>query len=268
MNIESWRNKLYAKATLIQRKNGNFVTGNAIFFYQLGKIRQERGLVQVQKGLLPDSEFYFDLCGALYYFKRMTKNLSLILNGILLLAVAHLYYLNFSKKEAPAKAETITPPSSTNSGVKIAYVDADTLDAKYEWLKQQKEALEKRVANAEKTMSAKKEALMKDLAAFQKKYESGTVPPADLEKEYNALNARQQKLAEEEARLGKQLADEQQNAMNELMANVESKLKSLQSQIGYDYILSYSKGGGQVLLANDSLNITSEVLELLNKKEK
>jgi Skp family chaperone for outer membrane proteins len=55
--------------------------------------------------------------------------------------------------------------------------------------------------------------------------------------------------------------------MNELMANVEVQLKSLQSQIGYDYILSYSKGGGQVLLANDSLEITKEVLELLNAKK-
>ncbi|MCB0532723.1 MAG: OmpH family outer membrane protein [Lewinellaceae bacterium] len=198
----------------------------------------------------------------------MTKNISLILNGILLLAIAHLYYLNFSKKEAPAATETIAPPASAAAGVRIAYVNADTLDAKYEWLKEQKSALEKRVANAEKSMGSKKEALMKDMAVFQKKYESGTIPPAELEKEYNALTERQQKLAEEEARLGKQLADEQQKAMNELMANVETKLKSLQSQIGYDYILSYSKGGGQVLLANDSLDITHQVLELLNKKEK
>lgn len=197
----------------------------------------------------------------------MTKHISLILNGILLLAVAHLYYLNFSKKNAPDENATIAPPASAHTGVRIAYVDADTLDAKYEWLKQQKADLEKRVANAEKTMTGKKDALMKDMAVFQKKYESGTVPPAELEKEYNTLTARQQKLAEEEARLGKQLADEQQKAMNELMANVEGKLKSLQSQIGYDYILSYSKGGGQVLLANDSLDITNQVLELLNKKD-
>ncbi|MBL7776322.1 MAG: OmpH family outer membrane protein [Saprospiraceae bacterium] len=198
----------------------------------------------------------------------MTKNISLVLNGILLLAVAHLYYLQFSTK-SPAPGQqptTIVPPASASLGVKIAHVDADTLDAQYEWLKAQKTALEKRVQGAEKSMGAKKEALMQDMAAFQKKYESGTVPPAQLEKEYAALSERQQKLADEESRLGKQLAEEQQKAMNELMANVEAKLKSLQSQIGYDYILSYSKGGGQVLLANDSLDITRQVLDLLNKK--
>ena len=195
----------------------------------------------------------------------MTKNISLILNGILLLAVAHLYYLNFSKKDNTQPVSTLAP--AKGGGVKIAYVNADTLDARYEWLKEQKKALEQRVINAEKNMGSKKEALMKDLAAFQQKYESGTVPPAQLEKEYAALNERQRKLAEEEERLGKQLTQEQQKAMNELMANVEAKLKSLQSQIGYDYILSYSKGGGQVLLANDSLDITVQVLDLLNAKK-
>lgn len=196
----------------------------------------------------------------------MTKNISLILNGILVLAVAHLYYLNFSKKTTSDQPAIIMPHTS-GGGVKIAYVNADTLDAKYEWLKTQKAALEQRVQNAEKSMYAKKESLVKDMSAFKQKADSGTIPPAELEKEYNVLMQRQQKLADEEGRLGKQLADEQQKAMNELMANVEAKLKSLQSQIGYDYILSYSKGGGQVLLANDSLDITAQVLQLLNTKE-
>jgi len=196
----------------------------------------------------------------------MSKNISLILNAILLLAVAHLYYLNFSKKTASGQPTAIAPAASSSGGVKIAYVNADTLDAKYEWLKEQKKALEQRVQSAEKSMGNKKEALMRDLEKFQQKYESGTVPPAQLEKEYAVLSERQQKLAQEEARLGKQLADDQQKAMNELMENVETKLRSLQSQIGYDFILSYSKGGGQVLMANDSLDITNQVLELLNAK--
>jgi len=54
--------------------------------------------------------------------------------------------------------------------------------------------------------------------------------------------------------------------MNELMTTLEEKLQTLQSELGYDYILSYSKGGGQVLLANDSLDVTERVLKLLNAK--
>lgn len=193
------------------------------------------------------------------------KNLSLILNAVLFLLVGYLYYVQFSGKKAEMPAAIA--PAATGGGVKIAYVNADTLDAKYEWLKAQKQALEQRLQNAENSMVSKKEALGKDMAAFQQKYESGTVPPAQLEPEYNALAKRQQALAAEEQRLSKQLADEHAKTSNELMSNVEAQLKSLQSQIGYDYILSYSKGGGQVLLANDSLDITKQVLELLNAKK-
>ncbi len=196
------------------------------------------------------------------------KNLSLILNVVLFLLVGYLYYAQFSGKKADTANAVIVPPASVGGGVKIAYVNADTLDAKYEWLKQQRQALEQRIQNADNAMGTKKQALAKEMAAFEQKYQSGTVPPAELQGEYDNLMKRQQSLAGEEERLGKQLAEEQRKAATEFMSNVEQQLKSLQSQIGYDYILSYSKGGGQVLLANDSLDITKQVLDLLNNAKK
>ncbi len=191
------------------------------------------------------------------------KNISLILNAILLVAVGFLYYKVFNT----APAAPVIAPSPAAAGVKIAYINADTLDAQYNWLKEQKAQLEQRLRSAESSMASKKEALMKDAAAFQEKAQTGTIARAELEKEYAALEQRQQKLAEEEMRLSKQLGEQNQKAMKDLMVNVETKLKSLQSQVGYDYILSYSKGGGQVLLANDSLDITKQVLNLLNAKQ-
>ncbi|MBK8554529.1 MAG: OmpH family outer membrane protein [Lewinellaceae bacterium] len=193
------------------------------------------------------------------------KNLSLILNGLLILAVAHLYYLNFSNKTA--KPVAIKTAAAAEQGVKIAYVNMDTIDAKYEWLKTQRAALESSQKSKESSLKAKQATFMKDMEAFQAKYQAGTTPPAELEKQYNVLMARQQKLVDEEERLGKQLSEEYKKAMDDLMANVETQLKNLQSQIGYDFILSYTRGGGNVLLANDSLEITNQVLDLLNTKQ-
>ena len=196
------------------------------------------------------------------------KNASLILNAILLVAVAHLYYLHFSNKgqAAPNATETTAPAANGSSGVSIAFVNADTLDAKYEWLKKQKESIEQRLRNTENSLAAKQEALMKDAAALQEKFQTGTMTRAEAEKAQAGLMQREQRLGEEQQRLSKQLGEEQKKALNDLYANVETKLKTLSSQIGYDYILSYSRGG-QILLANDSLDITKQVLELLNAKE-
>ncbi len=192
------------------------------------------------------------------------KNLSLILNIVLFALVAHLYYLHFKK---PMAADSVmTMPASQSGGVKIAYVNGDTLDAQYIWLKKQKEDIQKRMETAESSLAAKEQSLMKDAQALQQRFQGGNMTQAEAEKEQNALMQRSQRLEEEKARLGKSLSEDQKKAFNDLYANMETQLKTLSSQIGYDYILSYSRGG-QILLANDSLDITKQVLQLLNAQE-
>ncbi|MDX1910722.1 MAG: OmpH family outer membrane protein [Saprospiraceae bacterium] len=193
------------------------------------------------------------------------KNLPLILNIVLFALVGHLYYLHFNGSKNNT-AQAIVPPPSQAGGVRIAYVNGDTLDARYEWLKEQKTAIEQRLANAEKSLAAKEEALMNDAAALQQKFQEGNMTQAEAEKQQAALMQRGQKLEEEKMRLSKSLSEDQKKAFNDLYANVEAQLKTLSTEIGYDYIFSYSRGG-QILLANDSLDITRQVLELLNAKK-
>lgn len=193
------------------------------------------------------------------------KNLPLILNIILFALVGHLYYLNL-KKPQPAESKEILPAPSQAGGVKIAWVNADTLNEKYEWLKQQKQIIEQRLTSAEKSLQAKEEALMRDAAALQERYATGTMTQKDAEKEQSALMQRSQKLEDEKMRLSKSLSDDQKKAMDNLYSNLEAKLKEISGQIGYDYILSYQRGA-QILLANDSLDITKLVLDMLNAQE-
>jgi outer membrane protein len=193
------------------------------------------------------------------------KNLPLILNVILFALVGHLYYLNLKKPQA-GEQQVILPAASQTGGVKIAWVNADTLNEKYEWLKQQKQTIEQRLRSAENSLQAKEEALMRDAAALQQRFAGGNMTQADAEKEQGALMQRGQKLEEEKSRLGKSLAEDQKKALDNLYSNLEAKLKEISGQIGYDYILSYQRGA-QILLANDSLDITKQVLEMLNAKE-
>ncbi len=193
------------------------------------------------------------------------KNWSSILNIALLAAVGVLFYLHFSQKTAaPAY---VAPPASASGGVKIAWVNADTLNEKYVWLKQQSAAIKQRLSDAEARMSAKQEALAKDFEALQTKYQAGNTPPAEIQQAAAVLEERRQKLGQEAANLERKLAEDADKARNEMMTNLETQLKAIQSQIGYDYILSYQRGAGQILLTNDSLDITRQVLELLNAQQ-
>lgn len=194
----------------------------------------------------------------------MKNNITLIVSLVLAALIGHLYYLHFSK--ATPASTIIAPPPGQLAGAKIAWVNADTLNEKYEWLKQQKAAIEQRMKSAGNSLVSKRDALAESMAALERKAQEGNTPPADLQKEYEVLQARQAKLQEEADRLDRQISEDQKKAFDDLYANVEAQLKTLSSQIGYDYILSYSRGG-QILLANDSLDITTQVLQLLNAKK-
>lgn len=191
-------------------------------------------------------------------------NIPLVISGILAVLVGNLYFQNL-KKASPAEA-MITPPASQMAGARIAWVNADTLNEKYEWLKQQKTAIEQRMKNAGNSLVSKRDALAQAMAELEQKAQAGNTPPAELQKEYEGLQAREQKLQEEAGRLDRQISEDQKKAFDDLYANVEAQLKTLSAQIGYDYILSYTRGG-QILLANDSLDITKQVLGLLNAKK-
>jgi outer membrane protein len=193
------------------------------------------------------------------------KNLSLILNGILLLAVAHLYYLNLKKPAGASAPDTSVAALPATGGVRIAYINADTLDAHYDWWKQQKASLLQKKQSAQNSMAAKQNSLEEAAANLQEKAQSGKFAQADLQKEAEGLQARKQKMEEEAARLQKTLMDEETKANNDLYANLEDKLKKIRSQTSYDFILSYSRGG-QIMLTNENLDITKQVLELLNAK--
>jgi outer membrane protein len=197
----------------------------------------------------------------LFDYQSFMKNLSLILNIVLLALVGHLYYLNLKK---PAAETVIAPTTEAAAGVKVAYVNADTLYEKYQWYKEQREVLQNKLEAARKSFAGKEEAFAKDYQAFMEKYQSGNFPPAELEKEGANLQARERNLMQEGQNLQKKLGDDEVKANNELLSNIETQLKALQSQIGYDYILSYTRGAGQVWFANDSLDVTKQVLELLN----
>ena len=133
-------------------------------------------------------------------------------------------------------------------------------------VKSANEAIKQKAQSVEKSLVNKEEALMKDAAALSEKFQGGNMTQAEAEKADMALRQRAEKLEEEKNRMSKSLGEDQKKAYDDLYANLEAKLKTLSSQIGYDYILSYSRGG-QILLANDSLEITKQVLDLLNAKE-
>ena len=206
------------------------------------------------------------------------KNLSLILNGILAIAVAILYYLHFSQPKQTTVATTtpegkdtlISVPAETETaigGSKILYVDIDTINLKYNFIKTQKSAMEKQGAQAEATLKAKAQVLQNEIMEYQRKAQAGELTQQQAQTIEKGLGEKQQALALQEQKLSDQLIEKTNKIQEELNKRMKKELKVYLDQYQADYIMGYTEGAN-ILLTNPKLNITKEVLAKLNASTK
>jgi len=200
------------------------------------------------------------------------KNLSLILNVVLLALVANLYYQGCSGKKAVVtdslskmKGDSTATAGVASSALKVVYVNQDTLLEKYTYFKGQKTALEQRFKSAESSLREKGQQLQRSMMALQEKAQKGTTPPAQLQQEEQGLQQAQQNLVAEQQSKEKELSDELRQINDGLQKKITGILEVLKKTDGFDYVVNYTTGG-PFLLTNARYDITQEVLAELNKK--
>ncbi len=187
------------------------------------------------------------------------KNASLVLNVVLLAAVAYLYYLHYSQKP-PAETSNHVVNSSNLS---IAYVNSDSLLNQYNYYKHKKSDLESKQNSIKSELEAEKSKLQHDIEDYQKN--AGSMSELERGKREEELGMKQQKLMQKKDEMLNMLDEEQTKSNEELYARLTSYMKTFNKNKNYSFILGFQKGGG-ILYANDSLNITGEVLNGLNQE--
>ena len=138
-------------------------------------------------------------------------------------AIAALTACNNQKADAPEKEAENT---EEQTGLKIAYVEVDSLMSQYQFCTDYNILLNKKGENATNTLQQKQRALQQHAAALQKKYESnGFTTRDELERAQNQLAREQQDLAELEQRLTNELAIENAKLNAELRDSIQAFLK-------------------------------------------
>lgn len=204
------------------------------------------------------------------------KNLSLILNGVLIIAVAILFYQvhNLKSGTAPAtetETQTESKPailaSSTNLGdAKIAYVNTDSINEHYAYIADFTKVLRGKKASLEAQMESMTIKFQNDYQAYQQSAQAGIAPQSELMKAEESLKRQQQDLANKELQM-QNLGVELEEKNMELNKNVKEFLQRYNNG-KFDYILSYSDLMPTILLTNPKLDITGDVLKGLNEEYK
>jgi outer membrane protein len=203
------------------------------------------------------------------------KNISLIINGILAIAVGVLFYqVHALKNSHPSEKESLEPEtkpviieSSTKlSEAKIAYVNTDSINEHYAYIADFTKIIRNKKAALEAQMQSMTAKFQQDYEAFQQSARAGVAPQAELQKQQTNLERQQQELANKELQM-QNLGVELEEKNLELNKNVKDYLLKINNG-RFDYILSYSDVMPTILLANPKLDITAEVLKGINDEYK
>ena len=163
--------------------------------------------------------------------------------------------------EQPAAGET------TATGLKIAYVEVDSLMTQYDFAKDYSVTLQKKSNNARNTLTQKGNALQAAVNNFQQKLNNnGFTSREQAASQQAAIERQQRDLQELQARLENELSSETAKFNETLRDSLQSFLKAYNKDKQFSLILT--KQGDNILLADKKFDITNDVINGLNKRYK
>lgn len=198
------------------------------------------------------------------------KNLSLILNIVLLLAVGYLYYYDFSGIKARDVAEKISRPYSTNDSGShrpvLAYVDLDSLNSGIHFMKEKKKELEAEAKEAERIYEDGIRKLQAERDAFVKR--GATVSDAEAQRFSEKLISEQQLLENKKQQKAQELNTKSFDIMEVFRKRLKDFLAEYNTNKNYLCIFTVGSELEYMVYRDSSLNITADVIKGLNEKWK
>jgi len=153
------------------------------------------------------------------------------------------------------------------SGMKIAFVEVDSLMTQYDFAKDYSVTLQKKSNNARNTLTQKSNELQAAVNNFQQKLQNnGFQSREQAQSVQSGIERRQRDLQELQARLENELANETQKFNEALRDSLNNFLASYNKDKQYDLILS--KAGDNILFADRKYDITKDIINGLNKRYK
>ena len=192
----------------------------------------------------------------------------MILSALAFIGVLVLFGLQFSGNKSSITTSGKSTAGSSSGPFKIAYVDIDTFESNYEYLKNKREEFNKRQMAMQSELERSAQQYQNNVEAFQRKAQSGNISQSEGEATQKQLLQMQQSLRLREQALTEQLLKEKDDFNQNLHDQLDSFLAEYNKDKTYDYILSYSKVGSQILFANKALDITEDVIEGMNARSK
>ena len=194
------------------------------------------------------------------------KNASLVLNVVLVVAVAVLFYLHFTsdKKQETVKPITVATGKTPSGDFRIAYFEMDSINNSFALVK-----------DVRSELSKEEEHMNNELARLQKTYndrfvqyqsQGKNMSSIESEKANREIVQMQQKFTASKQQMEQHLHYLSMLKMQEVKVKVEDFLKEYNKAKGYSYILAYEPGF--MFYRDSAYNITADLVKGLNDQYK
>lgn len=195
------------------------------------------------------------------------KNLSLIINAVLAIAVIVLFVKVFGGDAKTVKKQTVANSENAELGqLPIAYINVDSLLLNYNFAKESNESLINKQEQSRLNINTKARQLQTEMSDFQRKLENNAFLSRErAEQEQTRLMKKQQDLQELDGQLSQQLMQVQQKMSEQLRDTINSFLKAYNKDNKYQMILS-NTSSDNILHADKAYDITPEVTKMLNER--
>lgn len=198
------------------------------------------------------------------------KQLSLVLNIVLLAAVAVLYYLHFAgDKKGKVIAGTHTRSAKDTSKSKrivVAYVELDSLNNNVAFIKQRKKELEAE----QKVIATEYENSYKSLTAERDNFlkRGNAITQQEAEAFQEKLGQKQQEVEQTKQMKAQKLAEKGARIMDDMQSKLKTFMNEYNKEGRYTYILATGTGLDYLFYKDSTLNITDDIVKGLNEKMK
>ncbi len=170
-----------------------------------------------------------------------------------------------SCNQAP-KSDSVQADAAVPAELKIAYVEVDSIMSQYNFSKENQALLQEKAQNIQKTLASKQQALEAAATKLQQDYQANALTQEQAQTRQNAIQRQSNDLQTLNQRLSNEFQAETEKFNVALRDSLQNFLKAYNKDKKYSLILT--KAGDNILLADESLNITQEVVDGLNKAYK
>lgn len=147
------------------------------------------------------------------------------------------------------------------SGLKIAYIDVDSLLANYEFSKDLSEQMTQKEENYRLLLAEEMNKFQKEVEDFNKKLQNNVFSsPERAQSEQTRLAKKQQSLQEKSDKYSNDLYLENNQNAQKLSETIDNFIREYNKSHGYNLIINKAA----LMFADDSMDITAEILDGLN----